>query len=337
MFTVHAANWLSICIIIIISAALTAIVGYFVLPLLVRLKVGQTIREEGPRSHQGKSGTPTMGGLIFIIAMLIIFFLFCGTQPWHWLWLFSFLSFALIGFLDDMYKVVLHRNLGLTGKQKLVGQFAAAIILLLMNHFLCGRGTAIYLPVSLFSGSMKVWFDLGWFYYPLIAVFMVGVVNAVNLTDGLDGLAAGVSIPVFFGFMLAAIGFVSIHAFTTDLVVYAAAMLGCCLGFLLYNHYPARVFMGDTGSMALGGAVVGFTLVMRLEVVLIGFGLVYLLEAASVMLQVMSFKLTGKRIFLMSPLHHHFELKGWRETKVTAVFCLASAVFVCLTLVLCVI
>jgi len=318
------------------AVALVVLLGHILLPALIRLKVGQTIRAEGPQRHLAKSGTPTMGGLIFVAAMLILFFFHCGKEPYHWLWLFSFLAFGLIGFLDDMFKVVLHRSLGLRGYQKLLGQFFAVALLLAGNELLNARGTALYLPSALFGGEMVPWIDLGWFYYPLVAIFFVGLVNAVNLTDGLDGLVSGVSLPVFFGFMLTSVALSGSFGLTDNLALYAAAMAGCCLGFLYYNHYPARVFMGDTGSMALGGAVVGFALVSRLEIVLIGFGLVYLLEALSVMLQVFSFKTTGKRIFLMTPLHHHFELKGWRETKVTALFCLASAVFVVVTLVLCI-
>lgn len=312
----------------IAGLALTILIGHFMLPVLIRLKVGQTIRSDGPRKHLSKAGTPTMGGLIFIAAMLVIFCFHLKPQTENWLWLFSFLAFAAIGFLDDYFKIMRRRNLGLRGKQKLLGQFLAAILLLLGNQLLLDRGTAIYV------GGMP-WIDLGWLYYPLIAVFIVGMVNAVNLTDGLDGLVAGVSIPVLFGFTLLGVGGGAVAALGGDFALLAAAMTGCCLGFLYYNHYPARVFMGDTGSMALGGAVVGFALMARLELVLVGFGMLYLLEACSVMLQVGYYKLTHERIFLMAPLHHHFELKGWRETKVTAIFCLASAFFVSITLVFC--
>ena len=310
------------------ALSLTILIGHFMLPVLVRLKVGQTIRSDGPQKHLSKDGTPTMGGLIFIAAMLVIFCCHLSGQAENWLWLFSFLAFALIGFLDDYFKVLRHRNLGLRGKQKLLGQFLTAGLLLLANELLLDRGTAIYV-------NGVPWLDLGWLYYPLIMVFIVGMVNAVNLTDGLDGLAAGVSIPVLTGFMILGIGGGAVAAWGGSYAIYAAAMVGCCLGFLFYNHYPAKVFMGDTGSMALGGAVAGFAVVTRLELVLVGFGFLYLLEALSVMLQVASFKLTHKRIFLMAPLHHHFELKGWRETKVTAVFCLLSAFFVFITLILC--
>lgn len=331
------SNIVNIAIFIGVGAVLTIVLGLLLLPMLVRLKVGQTIREEGPRKHYSKAGTPTMGGIIFIGAMVLIFIFRSGLEAWRWIWLISFLAFGLIGFLDDFNKVVKKRNLGLTGRQKLLGQFVTIAILLVLNQLFCDRGTAIYAPAALLNGTAQPLFDLGWWYYPIIAIFMVGTVNAVNLTDGLDGLVSGVSVPVFFGFAVVATGMVGIFGLNADAVSYAAAMLGCCLGFLVFNRHPARVFMGDTGSMALGGAVVGFALIMRLELLLLGFGLVYLLEAASVMLQVASFKLTGKRLFLMSPLHHHYELKGWRETKVTAVFCLASAVFVGISLVLCVI
>ena len=325
-------TWILLLLCFAAGTSLTVLLGHFLLPLLIRLKVGQSIRAEGPQRHLSKSGTPTMGGVIFIAAMVIIFLWRCRGQAYDWIWLFSFLSFGLIGFLDDFIKVVRLHNQGLTGRQKLVGQFAAVALLLLANQLCYSRGTAIYLPSDLFRGTLTPLFDLGWFYYPLMAVFLVGMVNAVNLTDGLDGLASGVTIPACIGFMIC--GLLLGAGVGRDLAVLAAALAGCCLGFLFYNHYPARLFMGDTGSMALGGALAGFALISRLELLLIGFGLVYLIEACSVMLQVASFQLTGKRIFLMSPLHHHFELKGWRETKVTAVFCLASACFAFITLLL---
>lgn len=326
------STWIMLLIYFAAGVSLTVLIGHVLLPLLIRLKVGQSIRAEGPQKHLSKSGTPTMGGLIFIAAMLILFLCRCRGEAYQWIWLFSFLAFGLIGFLDDFIKVVRLRNKGLSGRQKLVGQFTAACLLLVANQLCYGRGTALYLPSSLFQGAAEPLLELGWVYYPLMAVFMVGMVNAVNLTDGLDGLAAGVTIPASFGFLIA--GLLLGGELGGDLSVWAAALAGCCLGFLFYNHYPARLFMGDTGSMALGGALVGFALVSRLELLFLGFGLVYLVEACSVMLQVASFQLTGKRIFLMSPLHHHFELKGWRETKVTAVFCLGSAACVFITLLL---
>lgn len=310
------------------AIVLTIIIGKLLLPLLISMKVKQSIRQDGPQRHLSKAGTPTMGGLIFIPAAVILccFCLIVDRQPQLWVWMFSFLSFGLIGFLDDFAKLRHHENKGLSGRQKLAGQFVAVVLLLLLNELLLSRGTSL----SFFGTS----FDLGWFYYPLIAVFVVGMVNAVNLTDGLDGLASGVSFFVFAGFAL--IGFLVMESFPQlyQLPFISLIMAGCCIGFLFFNHYPAKVFMGDTGSMALGGAVAGLAVTCHLEVALVGLGLVYLLEAISVMLQVGVYKLTHKRLFLMAPLHHHFELKGWPETKVTGVFYLASAICVIVTVIL---
>ncbi len=311
---------------------LTVIVGKPVLPLLRRLKIGQTIRTDGPKSHLIKAGTPTMGGLIFVIAMLIILLILGNGSASLWIWLFSFLAFGLIGFYDDIMKVVFHRSLGLTVKQKLAGQFAVAIILLVAAQIFLGRGTTIIIPFVNYA------WDLGWLYYPLMATFFVGIVNGTNFTDGLDGLAAGVSAIVFVGYwlvMLVSVSFPTlVMADYTDLAVAAASLAGCCIGFLFYNQHPAKVFMGDTGSLAIGGAVVAFALLSKTEIVLIIIGGVYLAEILSVMIQVASFKLWGKRIFLMSPLHHHFELKGWPEVKVVRMFWLASAVLTALGLII---
>lgn len=305
------------------GAILTAILGHFLIPVLRRLKVGQSIRSDGPQAHLGKAGTPTMGGLMFIPVMVILCLFMKDKTAELGIWVYSFLAFGLIGLLDDTAKLRHHENKGLSGRQKLVGQFAAVAILLLFHWYADPEPTTVYF----FSESLAL--DLKWTYYPIMAILMVGMVNAVNLTDGLDGLAAGASVPVFFGFLCAlAAGSGSV------LMLVAAALIGGCIGFLLYNHHPAKVFMGDTGSMALGGAVVGLAIAGDMEVLMIGFGLLYLLEALSVMLQVGYFKLTHKRLFRMAPLHHHFELKGLKETQVTAVFWAASAVFVFLTLVL---
>ncbi len=315
-------------VVFVAAVILTWIAGRLILPLLIRRKVGQTIRAEGPKKHLSKAGTPTMGGLMFIIAMLLLVVLFCQDRPELWVWLFSFLAFALIGCCDDLLKVVFHRSEGLTVVQKLLGQFSAVAILLLGAHFWCGRDTALYL----LPGQPLV--DLGWFYYPLMAVFLVGLINAVNLTDGLDGLATGVSLIVFIGYFALFLSLNAVGIYLGNLPTLACAFAGCCAGFLFFNHYPAKVFMGDTGSLALGGAVAGFALIGRLEIVTIGFGLIYLIEAASVMLQVGSYKLTGKRIFKMAPLHHHFEQLGWPETKVSYMFWLATAITVLLTLLI---
>lgn len=298
---------------------LTIAIGYLLLPKLIDLKVRQSIREDGPQKHLSKSGTPTMGGLIFIAAALLCCLFLLNDQPMLWVWLFSFLSFSLIGFLDDFAKLRHHQNKGLSGRQKLFGQFMAAAVLLMLNQLLMDRGTAL--------GFAGMSWEIGWFYYPLIAVFIVGMVNAVNLTDGLDGLASGVSFFSFAGFVLIGLIITPATPALAMLPRIAMIMCGCCLGFLFFNRYPARLFMGDTGSMALGGAIIGLAVICRLELVLLGLGLVYLVEALSVILQVLWFKLTGKRLFAMAPLHHHFELKGWKETTVTSVFYLFSAIF----------
>ena len=312
-----------------LALLLTVIVGHFMLPVLIRLKVGQSIRSDGPQRHLSKAGTPTMGGLIFIPVMVLVCLFLPDKQYALGLWLFSFLAFGMIGYLDDRAKLRHHENLGLNGKQKLLGQFVAVAVLLAVNSLTDPNPTAIYLF------SDEPWLDLGWFYYPLMAVLLVGVVNAVNLTDGLDGLVSGVSVPVFLGYMfLLVFGSVAVFPGSENLAMISAAMIGCCIGFLVYNHYPARVFMGDTGSMALGGAVTGLAVAGNMEVLMIGLGLVYLLEALSVILQVCCFKLTHKRLFRMAPLHHHFELKGKKETQVTALFWAVSAVCVFLTLLL---
>ena len=308
------------------ATLLTILWGHFLIPMLRKLHVGQSIRSDGPQAHLGKAGTPTMGGLMFIPVLLLCCLVAPEKTSSLGVWLFSFLAFGLIGFMDDLAKLRHHENKGLSGKQKLAGQFAAVAILLLLHAMTDPAPTAIYL----FSDQPLL--DMKWLYYPVMAVLMVGMVNAVNLTDGLDGLASGVSIPAFFGFlcMFCANGSPFVNQ---SLAAVSAALIGGCLGFLWYNRYPAKVFMGDTGSMALGGAVVGLSIAGNMELLMIGFGMVYLLEALSVMLQVGYFKLTHKRLFRMAPLHHHFELKGFKETEVTAGFWAASAFFVLLTVI----
>lgn len=320
-----------------VALLLTLFLGEAVLPLLRRLKVGQSVREDGPQAHLVKNGTPTMGGVMFIPAMLIAVLLFADiTAPALWLWVFSFLAYGLIGFADDYLKVVRHHNLGLNAKQKLLGQFVAAALLLIAAEQLFHRGTVLYLTPWL------PLFDMGILFYPFTACLVVGMVNAVNLTDGLDGLASGVSVSVFAGFAVVTAKVVQLTGMLSvqlpdlrALPLAAAAGVGGCLGFLYFNRHPARVFMGDTGSLALGGSLAGIAVICRGEVLFLLFGMLYLLEACSVMLQVFSFKLRRKRIFRMAPLHHHYELGGWSELRVVYTFWAASAVFVAATLLLC--
>ncbi|SHJ14148.1 Phospho-N-acetylmuramoyl-pentapeptide-transferase [Geosporobacter subterraneus DSM 17957] len=294
---------------IVISFFITLILGPIVIPILQRLKVGQSIRDEGPKSHMTKSGTPTMGGLIMITAILITAITSGRINKDLFVVLFATISFGLIGFIDDFIKVVLKRNLGLKAYQKLLGQIIVAVIIAVYQSTISVTGTKILIPF------MNQYWDLGYFYVPYIAFVVVATANSVNLTDGLDGLAAGVTLIVSSFFSLVAMnwGFSSI-------AVFCGALTGACLGFLRFNAHPAKVFMGDTGSMALGGAVAAIAILMNLTLLIPIVGGIYFAEALSVIIQVISFKLTGKRVFRMSPLHHHYELKGWKETKVVAVF-----------------
>ncbi len=303
---------------LIISFTITLILGPIVIPLLKKLNVGQSIREEGP-DHQSKSGTPTMGGLIIIIALIITIFTSGLITEDTYILIFATLAFGLIGFIDDYIKVVMKRNLGLKAYQKIIGQTAIAIILAIYQSNTSELGTSVIVPFMADN-----YFDLGIFYIPFIVFVVVGTVNSVNLTDGLDGLASGVTLIVMSFFSIVALkwGFSSIS-------LYATALAGACLGFLVHNAYPAKVFMGDTGSLALGGAVATIAILLNLPLLIPIVGGIYFIEALSVIIQVISFKLTGKRVFLMSPLHHHFEYKGWKETKIVSVFWFAT-VLLCL-------
>lgn len=295
---------------LIISFLITLLLGPIVIPLLKRLNIGQSIREEGPISHYSKSGTPTMGGLIIIIALIITVFTSGIVTKDTKVLILAILGFGLIGFIDDYIKVVMRRNLGLKAYQKLIGQTFLAVILAIYQSNASELNTKVFVP---FMGNLNL--DLGIFYIPFIVFVVVGTVNSVNLTDGLDGLASGVTLIVMSFFSIVALkwGLGSIS-------LVATALAGACLGFLIHNSYPAKVFMGDTGSMALGGAVASIAILLNLPLLLPIVGGIYFVEALSVIIQVLSYKLTRKRVFLMSPLHHHFEYKGWKETKVVSVF-----------------
>ncbi len=309
---------------------LSAALGPIFIPIFRWMKFRQTIRSDGPQRHLAKAGTPTMGGIIFLLAFVIGAVLWgSGTGELYAILGFT-LAFGFIGFLDDFIKVAMKRSLGLTAKEKLILQFVVAAVLCWVMVKVVGRGTEIVFP-----GLDKA-VDFGWFYYILMSVYIVGMTNATNLTDGLDGLAAGISFIVFLGYML--IGLVSIGREPIlgvdylDVAVAAAALAGGCLGFLLYNHYPAKVFMGDTGSLALGGGLMTLAMITKTEVILLFMGAIFIMEALSVILQVFSFKCFGRRIFRMSPLHHHFEMLGWSELKVVYSFWLAAAITVCIGL-----
>ncbi|MCK9443059.1 MAG: phospho-N-acetylmuramoyl-pentapeptide-transferase [Tissierellaceae bacterium] len=295
---------------IVISFLITLILGPIMIPMLKRLKIGQSIRDDGPQTHLVKSGTPTMGGLIIVIALVITILTSGMLNKDMLILLMSTFGFGLIGFIDDYIKVVKRRSLGLRAYQKLVGQILVAAALAFYQLSTSVLGTKLIVPFL-----SNQYLDLGVFYVPFIAFVVVGTVNSVNLTDGLDGLASGVTLIVlsFFGLVALNLGMVSISIFSTTLA-------GACLGFLIHNVYPARVFMGDTGSMALGGAVSAIAILLNLPLIIPIVGGIYFAEALSVIIQVISYKTTGKRVFLMSPLHHHFEQKGWKEIKVVAVF-----------------
>ena len=308
----------------VLSFAVTALLGRWLIPELHKLKFGQTIREVGPKWHKNKQGTPTMGGIMFIlgialamIACLPVFYAL-GVEETFLMKVRVFaglgmaVAFGAIGFMDDYIGIVKKRNLGLTEKQKLVLQFAVAIAYF-ASLGLSGDSTATLIP---FVGQV----DLGFFYYILAAILLVGLVNAVNFTDGIDGLASTVSFFAFLGMALCA-GALSM----TGLSALGVAAAAGCLGFLVWNWHPAKVFMGDTGSLFLGGMVGALAFGMDLPILLLPVGLVYWAEILSVVLQVSYFKAThGKRLFKMSPIHHHFEMCGWSEMKICGVFGLVS-------------
>ena len=308
----------------LVSFAVTVLVGgKLILPALRRMKAGQSIREDGPKWHAGKAGTPTMGGLMFILGIGAA----VVTAGWGemqrgiythlYVYLFA-LVFGAIGFFDDYQKVKKHQNLGLTAAQKFILQLAAAAAFLALMRLEGMLTTDLYVPF------LQVTFHISWPVYMVFAAFViVGTVNAVNITDGLDGLATSVTIPV-------ALFFVSVATWWkyAQLGIFSGAMLGGLLGFLIFNMYPAKVFMGDTGSLFLGGAVAGLAFAFDMPLVLVLVGIVYIIETLSDIIQVTYFKLThGRRIFKMAPIHHHFELCGWNEVKIVAVFTAVSAVF----------
>ncbi|WP_018756681.1 phospho-N-acetylmuramoyl-pentapeptide-transferase [Paenibacillus terrigena] len=291
-----------------VSFLLAVIAGPLCIPLLRRLKFGQQIRQDGPQGHLKKAGTPTMGGIIILLAFTLSFLKFSVMNTDFIVLLVATLGFGLVGFLDDYIKIVFKRSLGLTAMQKLFGQLLFAVIvcaLLISNN----HSTVIAIP-----GTSVAW-DFGWFYYVFITLMMLAISNAVNFTDGLDGLLSGVSAIAFGAFAVIAMQ-VEGHASA----IAAAAMIGAVLGFLVYNAHPAKVFMGDSGSLGIGGAIAAIAILTKTELLFIIIGGVFVIEMLSVILQVGSFKLRGKRIFKMSPIHHHFELSGWSEWRVVITF-----------------
>ncbi len=299
---------------ILISFGIATVLGPVVIPFLRRLKVGQTEREE-LESHQVKSGTPTMGGLIILAAVILTSVFYLPKYPRILPILFLTVGFGAIGFLDDYLKVVLRRSDGLLAWQKMLLQIVVTTV---FAYYLI-RHTDVSLTMLVpFSGGQYL--DLGWLAIPLLYFAVIGTVNGVNFTDGLDGLASSVTVLVAVFFTVVAVGVGS------GIEPITCAVVGALLGFLLFNVYPASVFMGDTGSLALGGFVAATAYVLQMPLFILIVGLIYLIEVVSVILQVSYFKLThGKRIFKMAPIHHHFELCGWSETRVVAVFSIITA------------
>lgn len=293
----------------IFAAGLVLCIGPLLIPELHKLKFGQSIREEGPKSHQAKSGTPTMGGIMIILAIVVATVAAAPLTPAVLLALFITLGHFVLGFLDDYIKVVKKRNLGLKAKQKMLGQILIAVVTMIVGTRVLGIDTTIWIPIA------DVNVDIGVGYYFLVLFVLVGTSNAVNLTDGLDGLASG-TVAIASG-AYALVCYMTGHY---DLAIFSVAMMMACLAFLRFNAHPAKVFMGDTGSLALGGAVAAVGILTHTEILLAVIGFVFVCEALSVIIQVISFKTTGKRVFRMSPIHHHFELGGWKETKVVFVF-----------------
>lgn len=305
-----------------LSFGVTAVVGAFLVPMLRRMKAGQSIKEIGPVWHMSKQGTPTMGGLMFIVGILAaIVFTFGDMMQGNlvFLILFSFaLIYAAIGFLDDYEKLKKKQNLGLTSLQKFMLQLVVAIVLIIVLRKTGHISPNLYIPFFNTTVLMPEWL-----YYIFAAFIIVGTVNAVNITDGVDGLVTGVSIPV--AVSCAAIAVVWEYL---SVGVYAAALAGGLAAFLIFNFHPAKVFMGDTGSLFLGGAICALAFALDAPLILIPMGIVYIVETLSDIIQVIYFKLThGKRIFKMAPLHHHFEMCGWSEYKLFAVFTTVSAIF----------
>ena len=298
----------------LLGGGISLVLGPIMIPMLKRLKFGQNIREDGPQSHLKKAGTPTIGGLIFIISIIVVMLVMrYDISDEGMVVLYGTLFFGLIGFLDDFLKIIHKKNEGLTSKQKFLLQIIFSGIFAYYGYKT--MGTSISIPFV--EGDI----DLRWAYIPFVMFYFTALTNAVNLTDGLDGLATTVTILV--------LGFFSVAAFNMGhptVAVFSIGLVGALFGFLRYNGYPAKIFMGDTGSLALGGAISTILLVLKSPFLVIIVGGIYILEVLSVIIQVTSFKLTGKRVFKMAPIHHHFEQIGWSEVKIVTLFSIITFV-----------
>ena len=314
----------------VVTFIITVVLGKIAIPMLRSLHAQQSIREEGPESHQAKAGTPTMGGAFMMIALVLGVAIFAPWNVGTGMLLFLTLGHCLLGFFDDFVKAVKKRNLGLTAKQKLLGQFILAAIFCYCITEIMVIPTTLWIPVA------DIHLQLGWAYYVLAFLIIVGATNAVNLTDGLDGLASGTSAVAAIAFsVIGRMAASTTNSIGAESVAYFGAIVAAvCLGFLVYNVNPAKVFMGDTGSLALGGAFAAMAILTKTELLLVVIGGIFVMEALSVIIQVISFKTRGVRVFKMSPIHHHFELSGWAEQTVVNRFWFGGAVLAVIGVVL---
>lgn len=307
---------------LLLAFILTAILGKIIIPILKKLKVGQSERTDGPRAHLKKQGTPTMGGIMMMFSIVVIVGIYCFiTQDLEKITpilaiALTSIGFGIVGFIDDFKKVVLKNTDGLSPKLKMLGLLviATAYTLFLTNYI--GIGTDIIIPIINYNLMLPIWI-----FIPFTILVMLSATNAVNLTDGVDGLAGSVT-----AIMVTAISIIAIKLGYESISIFGSIVVGCCAGFLIYNFYRAKVMMGDTGSLLLGGVIASMTIYMKLPLILLIVAIIPILETLSDILQVIYFRKTGKRLFRMAPLHHHFELSGWRENKVVAVFSLVTLI-----------
>ena len=312
--------------VLFLTFAITVILSFIIIPILRRRKVGQIERDDGPQSHLKKQGTPTMGGIIIILSMIIVcvglFFYYTKYRPEPTIaknilpLLITSVGFGLIGFIDDFKKLVLKNTKGLSPTAKMIGLLIIAVGYALYLTKVLNIGTDIYIPFVKTSITLPIWI-----YIPLAILVMLGTTNAINLTDGIDGLSSSVTTII-----LTCLTVVAIIFDVKEVTLFGSSLSGACLGFLLFNLYPSKVMMGDTGSLCLGGAVAAMALYLKMPLLLLIIALVPILETLSVMIQVAHFKRTGNRVFKMAPLHHHFELSGWKENKVVSVFSIVTLI-----------
>lgn len=306
---------------ILIGFFISSIVGPRMLPLLSKLKFGQFVRDDGPESHLKKQGTPTMGGIIFLVSIILASLIYIGKDETVLPLLLTMLGFGAVGFIDDFLKVVKKQSEGLKSLQKLGLQFVISVGFLAYLLLVLEQSTTVIIP---FTYGYEL--DLSFAYIPIMLIAILGTVNGVNLTDGLDGLATSVTSVVAFFFVVIGSGVVLGQAYDFPGGIFSAIVLGSLLGFLLINAYPAKVFMGDTGSLALGGYVAALSIITKLPLFILLFGIIYLVETVSVIIQVGYFKKTKKRVFKMAPIHHHYELSGVSETRIVVWFTLITMV-----------